>query len=127
MDTHSNRFTARSMAALRCAAMTTALAGYTGPAVAQEPSPGSTIEFGPGAVSDGSSKAGEYNGLADKGGFLAGNADLRSRVRFDSDSALRWRIRGNDLGLDTRTLSAFVGQQGTFRVNFAFDQLRRNR
>lgn len=128
MQTHPIRFTARApRAAVRCAVVALALAGSPAVVTAQEPAPQSMIELGPDAVSEGSYKAGEYNGLANKGGYFSGNADLRSRSVFDADSALRWRIKGTDLGLDTRTLFAVVGAQGTYRVNFAFDQLRRNR
>jgi len=40
---------------------------------------------------------------------------------------LRWRIKGTDLGQETRGLSAQVGVQGKFRLNFGYDELRRNR
>ena len=52
---------------------------------------------------------------------------MRGGAAFDSASALRWRIKGTDLGLETRSLSAQVGVQGKFRLNFGYDELRRNR
>lgn len=127
METHTNRFTGTASMAVRFAVIAVALTGFTGRAAAQQVAAGSTIELGPGAVSDDSFKAGEYNGLQSQGAFFAGNADLRSAVRYDSESARRWRIKGTDLGLDTRSVLATIGEQGTYRVNFAFDQLRRNR
>ena len=107
-----------------------ALAACPGTALAQdEPqtTPTSTVDVGVGPVTEGSYKAGEYNGLAKQGAFLIGNVDLRSRTAFDSASALRWRIKGIDLGLETRSLTAQVGVQGRFRVRFGFDELLRNR
>ena len=89
--------------------------------------PTSTVEVGPGAVGENSYKAGEFNGLQDKGAFLIGNLDVRGGSTYDSDSAFRWRIKGSDLGLETRSLSAEVGSQGRFRLNFGYDELRRNR
>jgi MtrB/PioB family decaheme-associated outer membrane protein len=122
MKTHANGLAA-ALAAM-------ALTVCPGTAVAQDPpqtTPISTIDVGGGPVSDGSYKAGEYNGLAKQGGFLIGNLDLRSRAAYDSDSALRWRIKGTDLGLETRSLAAQVGVQGRFRVKLGFDELLRNR
>jgi MtrB/PioB family decaheme-associated outer membrane protein len=84
-----------------------------------------TLEVGPGAVSDDSYKAGEYNGLQSKGAFLIGHVDFRGVQT--ADSALRWRIRGNDLGLDTRSVSGDFSHQGHLRLLFGYDQLRRNR
>jgi MtrB/PioB family decaheme-associated outer membrane protein len=89
--------------------------------------PTSTVEVGPGNVSQRSYKAGEYNGLQAKGAFGVGNFDLRGGGSYDSESALRWRIKGTDLGVDTRNVFAEIGAQGTFRLTVGFDQLRRNR
>ncbi len=119
-----------SAAAVRGALVVMALAVCTGTAVAQdEPqtTPTSTVDVGAGPVSDGSYKAGEYNGLQKQGAFFIGNVDLRSRTAFDSASALRWRIKGIDLGLETRSLTAQVGVQGRYRVRFGYDELLRNR
>ena len=122
MTTNTNGFTARaSVAAVRGALIAMALAAYTGHAAAQSgqelTKPTSTTEIGAGDVSDGSYKAGEYNGLEKKGGFGIGNIDWRGGGAFDSDSALRWRIKGIDLGLETRSLYGEVGVQGKFRLN----------
>src|SRR5450759_4708042 len=132
MKTHTNRFAAlTTVAAVRGALIAMVLAACPGTAVAQDPEPQttpiSTVDVGVGPVSQGSYKAGEFNGLAKKGGFLIGNLDLRSHAAFDSPSALRWRIKGTDLGLQTRSLFAQAGVQGRFRVRFGFDELLRNR
>lgn len=86
-----------------------------------------TIEVGPGAVGQDSYKAGEYNGLQKKGGFPIGNMDFRGGGAYDSASALRWRVIGSDLGLETRGLSAQVGVQGKYRLRAQYDGVRRNR
>jgi hypothetical protein len=72
-------------------------------------------------------KFGEYNGLQKKGAQADINIDLRGGGSYDSDNATRYRIIGTDLGLETRNLQAEYGQQGSFRINFGYDELRRNR
>jgi MtrB/PioB family decaheme-associated outer membrane protein len=126
MTTATHALTARASTAVVLVAI--ALLAYANRTAAQDQdTKPSTVEVGAGAVSQGSYKAGEYNGLENKGAFGIGNIDLRSSTPFDSASALRWRIKGNDLGLETRSLSAQIGVQGSFRFNFGYDELRRNR
>jgi MtrB/PioB family decaheme-associated outer membrane protein len=132
MKTNTNGFTARaSVAAVRGALIAVALAAYADAAVAQDAQeqtkPTGAVEVGVGDVSQGSYKAGEYNGLEKKGAFGIGDLDLRGGGSFDSSSALRWRIKGTDLGLETRGLAAQIGVQGKFRINVGYDELRRNR
>ena len=100
----------------------TPIVAQNAPAV---PKSAGTLEVGPGGVSDDSYKAGEYNGLQSKGGFFIGNFDVRGVQT--ADSAKRWRLRGNDLGLDTRSIWGDVAKQGRVRFLFGYDQLRRNR
>jgi MtrB/PioB family decaheme-associated outer membrane protein len=85
-----------------------------------------TAEIGIGNVSSASSKAGEYNGLNDKGAFALAAFDVRGGGAYDSNSAYRWRARGTDLGLDTRSLRAEAGRQGKFRVTLGYDSIPRN-
>jgi MtrB/PioB family decaheme-associated outer membrane protein len=89
--------------------------------------PTNQVEIGGGYVSQDSFKFGQYNGLFNKGFYGLFNFDVRSADAYDSDSAVRWRVIGTDLGLDTRKITAEVGQQGKFRVNVGFDELRSNR
>jgi MtrB/PioB family decaheme-associated outer membrane protein len=72
-------------------------------------------------------KFGEYNGLEKKGAYGDINIDLRGGGAYDSENATRYRVIGTDLGLETRNLQAEYGQQGSFRLNFGYDELRRNR
>ena len=118
-------------AAVRGCSAAAVLAAGIGIAAAQTvqeaTTPTSTVEGGAAGVSDGSYKAGEYNGLQKQGAVAIGNFDLRGGGAYDSDSAMRWRVKGIDLGLETRSLTAEVGVQGLFRINLGYDELRRNR
>lgn len=89
--------------------------------------PASTVELGAGYVSRESFKFGEYNGLEKKGLYGIANVDLRGGGAYDSADPTRWRVTGNDLGLETRDLNAEYGRQGSFRLNFGYDELRKNR
>lgn len=86
-----------------------------------------SLELGLGGVSDSSFKFGEYNGLEEQGAFLVGSLALQGGGRYDSDDATRWILDATHLGLDTRNVVAEYGRQGLFRVNFEYDELRRNR
>ena len=108
-------------------AMSTGQAAEGDSAVRQLTQPTNQVEVGAGYVSQDSFKFGQYNGLFNQGFYGTLNFDVRSADAYDSDSALRWRIVGSDLGLDTRKLTAEVGQQGKFRVTAGFDELRSNR
>jgi MtrB/PioB family decaheme-associated outer membrane protein len=96
------------------------------PAVVALTQPTNFIEAGVGYVTDSSFKFGQFNGLFDKGPFGIFNFDIRDGTPYDTNSAVRWRVVGTNLGLDTRTFTAEGGQQGTFRLNVGFDELRSN-
>ena len=88
------------------------------PALADLTTPTSTVEVGVADVSAASSKAGEYNGVRRaRGSSRIGNFDLRGGGAYDSDDATRWRLKGTDLGLETRNLTAETGEQGRFRLD----------
>jgi MtrB/PioB family decaheme-associated outer membrane protein len=109
------------------ATMSIAQAAEGDNAVRQLTQPTNQVEVGAGYVSQDSFKFGQYNGLFNKGFYGLFNFDVRSPDAYDSDSALRWRVIGTDIGLDTRRLTAEIGQQGKFRINTGFDELRSNR
>jgi MtrB/PioB family decaheme-associated outer membrane protein len=142
MTSNLNAFSSRGAAMARgfltavaiAACADRAVAQTTPPPAAQKPdaSPSAgtttgTVEIGAGHVSEGSFKAGEFNGLQKKGAFGIAGVDFRGGGAYDSDSAFRWRVKGTDLGLDTRNLTAEAGVQGRFRVTFGYDSLLRNR
>src|SRR6202049_5339835 len=78
--------------------------------------PTNQVEVGAGYVSQDSFKFGQYNGLFNKGFYGLFNFDVRSPDAYDSDSAVRWRVIGTDLGLDARKLRAEAGRRGKFCV-----------
>jgi hypothetical protein len=110
-----------------------ALCGYAGaadeqpdPAVKELTQPQNSIEASVGDVTKASYKFGEYNGLENHGVFGNGAFDIRSQQSYDSDSATRWRIKGTDLGLDTRNITGEYGTQGLFRVTAGLDEIIHN-
>src|SRR5258707_539419 len=88
--------------------------------------PTSELEVGVGDVTQGSYKFGEYNGLQHEGAFPILNFDLSGGGLYNSDSLERWSARGADLGIDTRQLDVDYAQQGKFRIDLGYDQLRHN-
>lgn len=136
MNANLNSFRARPLVmAVRGALLAMAMAAGGGacaadavdPAVADLTQPVSTVEFGPGYVNHDSYKFGEYNGLQRKGAYLVGGVDLRGGCYYDCNDTTRWRLLGDNLGLDNRSLRGEYGQQGRFRVTLDYDELRRNR
>ena len=94
---------------------------------ASQTKPSSFFDFGVGGVSGSSFKFGEYNGLQNSGPFGIGNFDIRGGAAYDSDSTLRWRMKGTDLGLEVRSISAEIGRQGKFIFYAGYSELRANR
>jgi MtrB/PioB family decaheme-associated outer membrane protein len=96
------------------------------PPAAELTQPKSTIEAGTGYVSRGSYKFGEYNGLQKQGALTLGNMELFGGGSYDSDSVTRWGLHANDLGLRTGDASFSFREQGKFRLDFVYDDFRRN-
>jgi MtrB/PioB family decaheme-associated outer membrane protein len=78
-----------------------------------------TVEAGLGYVSKDSFKFGEYTGLNQQGGFFVGNAS----ARFRGEDAAYWNVDASDLGLDSRSLNAEGGRQGTYKVYLKYKEL----
>ncbi len=108
------------------AAVSVAQAEEANDAARQLTRPTSTLEAGVGYVSQDSFKFGEYNGLFRQGLFGIFNVDVRGGAPYDSADPTRWSILGTDLGLDDRAISARYAQQGRFRIDVGYDQLRKN-
>ncbi len=109
------------------AVMPAAQAAESNEAARQLTQPTNQVEAGVGYVSQDSFKFGEYNGLFNKGFYGIFNFDVRGGGTYDSGDPTRWRVTGTDLWLDTRDVSAQYGQQGKFKIDFGYDELRRNR
>lgn len=68
---------------------------------------------------------GNYTGLDDEGVTFLGNGDLRWRSEWDSDSAHYIRLRGLNLGLESRYLGFEYKNQGLVGVFLEYDELPR--
>ena len=132
MKTKTNNFTLKTTVILMQMAFSSlAYAADTNkeldPETAELVNPISKVELGVGSVSEGSFKAGEYNGHENSGAYGIANIDLRGGAAYDSDETLRWRVTGKNLGLENRNIKGEVGDQGKFRLEFGYDELLRNR
>ena len=85
--------------------------------------PSSSVELGVGHVSENSFKFGEYTGLNEQGFYGIGNIDVRGGGYYDSPSARRWSLSGQNLGLDSRELSGTFGEQGKYGLNFGYSEV----
>jgi len=135
MATNANKKVyCRAALLTQCLLLSTAFAWRTDaaePASAEQATreltqPTSELEVGVGDVTQGSYKFGEYNGLQHEGAFPILNFDLAGGGLYNSDSLERWSARGADLGIDTRQLDVDYAQQGKFRIDLGYDQLRHN-
>lgn len=77
------------------------------------------VDLGVGYVSDDSFKFGEYTGLEEEGPYAVGGLELRYR----GEDAEYWELRGQDLGLDSRSVSLEGGRQGSYRIFLEYDEL----
>jgi MtrB/PioB family decaheme-associated outer membrane protein len=87
--------------------------------------PKSTVEAGVGVVTDSSWKFGQYNGLNNSGAFGIGNFDIRGGGAYDSNDATRWRVTGNNIGLENRSFTGEYKDQGKYKLNFGYDEIPR--
>ncbi len=94
---------------------------------ASQTNPENKVDFGAGAVSNGSYKFGEYNGLENSGPFGIGNVDLTGGAKYDSNNTWRWHLEGRNLGLENRSIRADFGKQGKYRFFVAYSELLANR
>ncbi len=81
-----------------------------------------TLDVGVGAVSDNSTKFGDYTGLNKKGGFLvAGGA-----ARYVGGNGVFGSVNASDLGLESRSLAAEVGQEGLYTLRLGYAEIPRH-
>lgn len=76
-------------------------------------------DVGAGYVSDDSFGFGDYRGLGDKGAF----AILGGELRYRGEDGAYADLRGDELGLDARSLRAEGGRQGRYELRLEYDQL----
>jgi MtrB/PioB family decaheme-associated outer membrane protein len=77
------------------------------------------IELGAGYVFDDAYHFGRYNGLIDQGAYAIGNV----RAKGFGEAGGFWRLRGTNLGLDSRYMRLDGGVQGRQEYFIEFDQL----
>ena len=77
------------------------------------------VDLGAGYVSDDSFKFGEYSGLEDEGAYAVGGLELR----FRGEEAGYWTLRGEDLGLESRSVTMEGGRQGSYRLFLEYHEL----
>jgi len=76
------------------------------------------VELGLGYVSDDAYHFGRYNGLTEQGPYIIGNVKAKE---FTGDGGF-WRLRGTNLGLDSRYMRFDAGVQGDKQFFIVYDQ-----
>ena len=79
------------------------------------------VVLGGGYQSNTALRYGRFNGLSNGGFFGIGGFTLRSGFKWDSEDSFYLQAQGTDLGLDSRSFSLKLGQQGIWGLNFAYD------
>ncbi len=79
-----------------------------------------TVEVGAGNVSDDSARFTDMSGL-EKGSYLV----LGGSARFRDEGGFFGSLSASELGLDTRSLSGQLGQEGLFTARLSYDKLPR--
>ncbi|MCJ7839147.1 MAG: MtrB/PioB family outer membrane beta-barrel protein, partial [Burkholderiales bacterium] len=77
-----------------------------------------SVDVGAGSVSEKSAEFGQYNGLYEKGGYFIGDAEVRSR----GEDGAYWNLNASNLGLDTRSVDAEGGKQGSYKLRLKYDE-----
>jgi len=84
---------------------------------------GSEIELGFLWNSDDSFQFGNYTGLDESGFYFLGNVDTMWRGLLGGNDASYLRLRGLNLGLDSRYADVEFGQQGRYGLFLEYDEL----
>ncbi len=89
--------------------------------------PASYLDLGMGTVSSSSAKFGEYNGMNKNGGFMVGGFSVQGGNSYgDNVGTARWLIKGDDLGLTTRSFTSSYKNQGSWSIGLGYDELQHN-
>jgi MtrB/PioB family decaheme-associated outer membrane protein len=81
------------------------------------------VELGIGYQGDDAYRFGRYNGLEDEGAYFVGDVDARG---YREDGRF-WKLRGTNLGLDSRYLRLEGGIQGRQKYFLEYDRLPNNK
>jgi MtrB/PioB family decaheme-associated outer membrane protein len=121
--------TRTARAELRIAALAglvACLVGAQPPAKAQDAdlaTPQSSVEVGIGVVSDDNLRSGRYSGLNEKGAYGLFGIDVKSR---DEATGTWFKLRGSNLGLESRELRLDYERQGQWGYSLEFSQTPRH-
>jgi len=121
--------TRTARAELRIAALAGLVAGLVGaqpPAKAQDAdlaTPQSSVEVGIGVVSDDNLRSGRYSGLNEEGAYGLFGIDVKSR---DEATGTWFKLRGSNLGLESRQLRLDYERQGQWGYSLEFSQTPRH-
>lgn len=83
----------------------------------------STLELGTLFTSTNDFKFGDYTGLRQQGFSVLGNADIRRRSAYDAERPYYLRLRGLNLGLESRRVDALFEMPGRFGLFFLLDEI----
>jgi MtrB/PioB family decaheme-associated outer membrane protein len=86
----------------------------------------SEVEAGLHYLDEDSFRYGKYSGLTEEGAYLLFNFRWEQRPEWNSGDAIRWRLQGWRLGLDSRRLEFDWSQQGKQRFIFDYRQVPNN-
>lgn len=78
------------------------------------------VDLGVGNVRQQSTRYSDYTGLEQGTHLIVGG-----EVRWRNEGGVFGSVRATDLGLDTRALAAQLGEEGTFTLRLAYDELPR--
>jgi MtrB/PioB family decaheme-associated outer membrane protein len=79
------------------------------------------VRVGLGWQSQTSPLFGRYSGMRNQGLYGIGGFTLGGRDAWDSGTTTYYQLQGDNLGLDSRSLTGQVGQQGTWGLSFSYD------
>ena len=78
-------------------------------------------------LSDDSFRYGKYSGLTDDGAYALVDFRWEKRPEWDSGDAIRWRLQGWRVGLNSRRLEFDWSQQGKQRFKFDYRRIPNNK
>ena len=108
------------------AGLVAGLVGALPPTHAQDAdlaTPQSSVEVGIGVVSDDNLRSGRYSGLNEKGAYGLFGIDVKSR---DEATGTWFKLRGSNLGLESRELRLDYERQGQWGYSLEFSQTPRH-
>lgn len=79
-----------------------------------------SIQLGIGYLNQDSYKFGEWTGLSTKGGYPLANVTIGQIPAWDSSNPNYWVLRGENLGLKSRTLSLQIGSFGSDNLTLSY-------